>query len=43
MQVHTVFGSITDYTKGTIELVSGETRATTCFPTCSRSRQVETL
>ena len=26
MQVHTVFGSITDYTKGTIELVSGEAR-----------------
>lgn len=25
-QVHTVFGSITDYTKGTIELVSGEAR-----------------
>ena len=26
MQVHTVFGSITDYTKGSIELVSGEAR-----------------
>ena len=26
MQVHTVFGSITDHTKGTIELVSGEAR-----------------
>ena len=25
-QVHTVFGSITDYTKGSIELVSGEAR-----------------
>ena len=24
MQVHTVFGSITDYTKGSIELVSGD-------------------
>ena len=26
MQVHTVFGSLADYTKGTIELVSGEAR-----------------
>ena len=26
MQAHTVFGSITDYTKGSIELVSGEAR-----------------
>jgi hypothetical protein len=26
VQVHTVFGSLTDYTKGTIELVSGEAR-----------------
>ena len=26
MQVHTVFGSIADYTKGSIELVSGEAR-----------------
>jgi hypothetical protein len=26
MQAHTVFGSLTDYTKGSIELVSGEAR-----------------
>ncbi|MBV8406007.1 MAG: hydroxyquinol 1,2-dioxygenase [Alphaproteobacteria bacterium] len=26
MQVHTVFGSLADYTKGSIELVSGEAR-----------------
>jgi len=26
VQVHTVFGSLADYTKGTIELVSGEAR-----------------
>jgi hypothetical protein len=26
MHVHTVFGSLTDYTKGSIELVSGEAR-----------------
>ena len=44
MQVHTVFGSITDYTKGTIELVSGEARHyvfSNIFEVAARSRPYE--
>jgi hypothetical protein len=43
-QVHTVFGSITDYTKGTIELVSGEARHyvfSNIFEVAARSKPYE--
>ena len=44
MQVHTVFGAITDYTKGTIELVSGEARQyvfSNIFEVAAKSRPCE--
>jgi hypothetical protein len=44
VQVHTVFGSITDYTKGTIELVSGEARHyvfSNIFEVAAKSRPYE--
>src|SRR5215471_14715322 len=44
MDVHTVFGSLTDYTKGTIELVSGEARHyvfSNIFEVASRSKPYE--
>ncbi len=43
-QVHTVFGSITDYAKGTIELVSGEARHyvfSNIFEVAARSKPYE--
>ncbi len=45
-QVHTVFGSLRDYTKGTIELVSGEARHyvfSNIFEVASRSKPYERI
>src|SRR5215470_13951193 len=44
MQVHTVFGSLTDYAKGSIELVSGEARHyvfSNIFEVAARSKPYE--
>jgi hypothetical protein len=45
-QAHTVFGSLRDYTKGTIELVSGEARHyvfSNVFEVASRSKPYERI
>ena len=45
-QVHTVFGSLRDYTKGTIELVSGEARHyvfSNIFEVAGKSRPYERI
>ena len=46
MQVHTVFGSLNDYTKGSIELVSGEARHyvfSNIFEVASKSKPYERI